>query len=152
MSFRAAVIVFAAFIIFAAVGFGALDAANADAERGIGQETQVEEAFSGATTGYDVAGGTDNDTYSAPHEIVVEDSGGTELANNKYKWDSDNGTLTTTSTSSGNITYSFYEPSATTSGVLNLASLPLEIGDALLWFFFAFIAIAALIVLKGVAT
>lgn len=142
----------AAVVVLMVAGAGALDAANADAERGAGTQTQVNESFSGATTGYDVAQGTDNDTYSASHEIVVKDSSGTELASNKYKWDSENGTLTTTSTSSGTIAYSVYTESATTSGILNIAKLPIEAGEGIIWLLFVFVVVGAFLVVKEVAT
>jgi len=141
-----------AVVVLLIAGAGALSAANADAERGAGEQRLVSgEPFSGATSGYDVAVGTNSDTYSATHEIVVRDGGGAELSPKEYDWNPETGTLRTASTSSGTINYSVYRPSQSTSGIFQIATLPIEAGQGIVYLLFVFVIAGAFLLVKEVA-
>jgi len=153
MSLRAAVVAFALIMVFLVVGAAALDAANTDAQRGAGDENRiVNESFDAATDGYQVAEGGDNTTYSAPHAVEVRDRDGNEVSAQNYNWNPDNGTLTTAQTGSGFVDYSVYQSTAQTEGVFTLASLPQRAGGGLVWLFFVFVVVAALVFLVKVVT
>lgn len=146
---RAALFAFVAVAILAMAGVAAYQAAETDATRSGGEEIRVvDESFSGATSGYQVAEAPSgaNETFSAEHEIVVRDGDGNELDSQLYVWDSDTGTLTTyDGTDTGTVDYSVYQTTAQQDAVRSVALLPMQ--DAMIVFVGVFVLIGALLML-----
>jgi len=148
---RGALFVFIAFIILSMTALAAYSGAETDAVQSGGVGTPVlNESFSGATSGYQVAEVDDNVTLSPERELVVRDSNGNRLDERDYTWNAKNGTLTTfDGTGTGEIDYVVYEPTGTQNAVRDVGLLPAN--DAMVLFVGAFFFIAVLLMLGRVA-